>query len=845
MADKIVIEVVGNTAGLKSLTDEFNKTAKASDNLNQQLLETEKEADKVDKAFKSLKTQIKEAKVEAQSLAEKFGASSKEATAAAQRVANLTDDLDDFNQRVKALNPEAKFTALQNVLGGTLGAFQGLTGAVQLFGGESKRSKEIAEKLQGALNFAQGLNSLMGLKDAFKDLQIVLGLTSAATEAAAVANTGLAVAEGEAAVATTGLTATMMANPIFLVVTAVVALGAAMYALSDDTEEAKVKVDLMTESQKALRAAMNESADAADKLAVAQGTMSNSQALINKTYRDNATAIADVNDKIKENNGKIIENNKLLKENGSLQGYLNLQKFLNEQIAAGTITREKANAILENERKRGVDDLRTGLELLETQKKLDQSNKDLVASAKAKNETTKITVDLIKQEEANRKSEEGQAKAKEREAENKKNAEERKRIAEQELKLSDQLRKQLQENAINEIADDKERINQKRQFANENYALELQRLQDAGATQTEIDLLAAGHTDLIYKLNQEEIKLNENKNKDILAQEEKFQASKVALALKQENDPVKQAQIEMDALDEKYAKLLSNEKLNATERATINNQYQKEQLDITDKVTKAVVDGEKVKQEAQQKTADEAAKSAEKRLQTEMAIKDSIVSAAGSFADIGLDITKQQLNAEEQLLKEQKDKGLISEEQYQKKLNEIKHKADVADKQAAIFKATLDFASALINALKAPPGSIPAVLALTTAVAGANLAKIIATPLPKYQKGTLSVPGVDMGRDSVMAMLQPGEAVIPTAINRKYAPTIRAIYEQKISASDINSFVRGHKKNSSGELVATIDPLALGRVMNKNRTVTVENAQTIGKVIANEIGGRFNNRYII
>jgi len=169
----------------------------------------------------------------------------------------------------------------------------------------------------------------------------------------------------------------------------------------------------------------------------------------------------------------------------------------------------------------------------------------------------------------------------------------------------------------------------------------------------------------------------------------------------------------------------------------------------------------------------------------------------------------------------------------------------VADKQAAIFKATLDFAAALINALKAPPTAIPAVLALTTAVAGANLAKIIATPLPKYQKGTLSVPGVDMGRDSVMAMLQPGEAVIPTSINKKYAPTIKAIYEQKISASDINSFVRGHRKGNSGELVATIDPLALGRVMNKNRTVTVENAQTIGKVIANEIGGRFNNRYII
>jgi len=164
MADKIVIEVVGNTAGLKSLTDEFNKTAKASDNLTDSLNDNVDANKKAEVEFKNLRQQIKEAKNEAQAMAEKFGASSKEATTAAQRVANLNDDLEDFNNRVKALNPEAKFNALNNVLGNTLGAFQGVVGAVQLFGGESKKAQEIAQKMQGALNFAQGVNSVLSMK---------------------------------------------------------------------------------------------------------------------------------------------------------------------------------------------------------------------------------------------------------------------------------------------------------------------------------------------------------------------------------------------------------------------------------------------------------------------------------------------------------------------------------------------------------------------------------------------------------------------------------------------------------------------------------------------------------
>ena len=119
---------------------------------------------------------------------------------------------------------------------------------------------------------------------------------------------------------------------------------------------------------------------------------------------------------------------------------------------------------------------------------------------------------------------------------------------------------------------------------------------------------------------------------------------------------------------------------------------------------------------------------------------------------------------------------------------------------------------------------------------GANLAKIIATPIPRFQKGTLAVPGMNMGRDSVHAMLQPGEAVIPTATNRAYHPTIKAIYEKKISPSEINNFVMS--RTSSGgkqSITANVDTYALGRALGKNKTVEVGNANMIGKAMAQEL----------
>lgn len=197
--------------------------------------------------FKSLRSQIKAAKEEAQILSQKFGDTSKEALNAQKKVANLTEELDDFNQRVKALNPEAKFNAASNAIQGMIGGLQGVTGALQLFGAESEEVEKIAMKMQGALNLAQGINSVIGLKDAFGNLRASLGLAS---------------------IAQNGLNAAMAANPAGAIALAIGTLVTAVVLLNQKTEEYALSEEQLNQIKKSGIDATDDLRDAEDALAI-------------------------------------------------------------------------------------------------------------------------------------------------------------------------------------------------------------------------------------------------------------------------------------------------------------------------------------------------------------------------------------------------------------------------------------------------------------------------------------------------------------------------------------------------------------------------------------------------
>jgi hypothetical protein len=124
-------------------------------------------------SFKPLKAQLREAQAAVAELSEKFGATSQEAINAAKRASELKDAIADAKDLTDAFNPDAKFNALSNSIGGALNGFQAFEGALGLVGVESEQLQATLLKVQSAMALSQGLQGLMEAKDSFKQLGAV------------------------------------------------------------------------------------------------------------------------------------------------------------------------------------------------------------------------------------------------------------------------------------------------------------------------------------------------------------------------------------------------------------------------------------------------------------------------------------------------------------------------------------------------------------------------------------------------------------------------------------------------------------------------------------------------
>lgn len=123
---------------------------------------------------KSLRSQLKEAVQELANLQNKAGASAKEIATAAKRAAELKDRIGDAKATIDAFNPDAKFKAFGQSIAGVAGAFSAAQGALALFGVESENVQKQLLKVQAALALSEGLNSIMGSIDGFKNLALVI-----------------------------------------------------------------------------------------------------------------------------------------------------------------------------------------------------------------------------------------------------------------------------------------------------------------------------------------------------------------------------------------------------------------------------------------------------------------------------------------------------------------------------------------------------------------------------------------------------------------------------------------------------------------------------------------------
>jgi hypothetical protein len=121
----------------------------------------------------SLKKQLREAQQEVTALADKFGATSKEAINAAKRAAELKDRIGDAKALTDAFNPDAKFKAFTASLSGVAGGFGAVQGAMALFGAESDNVQKTLLKVQSAMAISQGLQAVGESIDSFKQMKAV------------------------------------------------------------------------------------------------------------------------------------------------------------------------------------------------------------------------------------------------------------------------------------------------------------------------------------------------------------------------------------------------------------------------------------------------------------------------------------------------------------------------------------------------------------------------------------------------------------------------------------------------------------------------------------------------
>lgn len=200
--------------------------------------EIPKQTEKAGSSVKSLAGQLRQAKAEAILLAEEFGQFSPQAVTAAKRAAELKDRVSDMGKSLDALNPEEKLQAFSQLGQVGISAFQGLTGAVQLFGGDIEELQPILIRMQGALNLVQGINSLLSLGDVLKNLRLLFTFTAVAEESLAVAHGTEAAAAGVATKANIGFAASLSATGIGAIVVVLGTLAGAMIYFANQTDEA-------------------------------------------------------------------------------------------------------------------------------------------------------------------------------------------------------------------------------------------------------------------------------------------------------------------------------------------------------------------------------------------------------------------------------------------------------------------------------------------------------------------------------------------------------------------------------------------------------------------------------
>jgi hypothetical protein len=161
-------------------------------------LEVTAQTGQVEQSVGNIRKELKGAQRELIAAQATFGDYSKEALAAAKRVAQLKDQIAEANETAQLFDPGNKFAAFAGALNAVAGGFAAVQGAQALLGSESEELAKTLAKVQGALALSQGLSAVA---DSAKDFNRLAAVVKGPVIAAFTTLRGAIIATGIGALA--------------------------------------------------------------------------------------------------------------------------------------------------------------------------------------------------------------------------------------------------------------------------------------------------------------------------------------------------------------------------------------------------------------------------------------------------------------------------------------------------------------------------------------------------------------------------------------------------------------------------------------------------------------------
>lgn len=258
----------------------------------------------------------------------------KEFAAIRNQLAGTKERIDDLNESIDMLKPEAKFQAFANLGAGIASGFAAAQGAAQLFGSESEALNESLAKVQSAMALAQGIQGLAGMGDSLKVVGTMLKSTTVGTYLATAAQRvyNAVMAANPVGLLVAGLTA--LVGVIALVVNA---MGDETEAMEDSIKQREKELELMNESAEKLKAENKFRLD----LAAAQGKSAKELAALNE--QNAQSEIKSIDKRVQALKQEIVERSALMKfrdgeelkklQESNSKSLEEMKKLANERLA--------------------------------------------------------------------------------------------------------------------------------------------------------------------------------------------------------------------------------------------------------------------------------------------------------------------------------------------------------------------------------------------------------------------------------------------------------------------------------------------------------------------------------